>query len=170
MRGDLCIKSGYTFLSSTLKIEDIINHAINNKYDYLGLIDKNVMFGAMEFYNACISSNIKPIIGLEVEVTNGTILCLIAKDKEGYLALVKLSSIINVDKVKIAINLIKEYEEHLIVVLPGFRGLKKVNKDEYSMLLDYYKDTFKYFIPYPHLILCYNSLKLGFTILNKLIQ
>ena len=59
MKGELCIKSGYTFLSSTLKIEDIINIAKENKYEYLSLVDKEVMFGAMEFYLACKKNDIK---------------------------------------------------------------------------------------------------------------
>ena len=145
MKGELCIKSGYTFLSSTLKIEDIINIAKVNKYEYLGLIDRDVMFGCMSFYNACIDNGIKPIIGVEFELSNNTLLCLIAKDNDGYLALAKLSSLHNVNKEKITIELIKEYKEHLIVVLPSFRGLRNIDRDEYTMILDYYKDTFPYF-------------------------
>ncbi len=145
MRGELCIKSGYTFLSSTLKIENIVDVAKKNKYDYLGLIDKDVMFGCMEFYNLCTRNNIKPIIGVEFELSNETLVCLIAKDNEGYKALVKLSSNVNVKKEKLNLESIKEYKEHLIVVLPGYRGLKKINKDEYTLILDYYNETFPYF-------------------------
>ena len=145
MKGELCVKSGYTFLSSTLKIEDIINIAKNNNYDYLGLIDKNVMFGCMEFYNECVKNNIKPLIGVEIELSNNTLLCLLAKDNEGYLALVKLSSLVNTSKDKITIELLSNYKDHLIVIIPGYRGLKNINKDEYKIILDYYKDTFPYF-------------------------
>ena len=145
MKGELCIKTGYSFLSSTLKVEDVIEIAKNNKYEYLGIMDKDVMFGTMEFYNACVKNNIKPLIGMEVDVNNDTTLCLFAKDKVGYLALVKISSLINVSKSKITLDMIKEHKEHLVVILPGFRGLKKINKDEYVTLLDYYKDTFPHF-------------------------
>ena len=145
MKGELCIKSGYTFLSSTLKIEDIIDIAKKNKYDYLGLIDKDVMFGCMEFYNQCIKNNVKPIIGVEFDLSNETLVCLIAKDNEGYKGLVKLSSYVNVKKEKLSLESIKEYKDHLIVVLPGYRGLHKISKDEYTLLLDYYKETFPHF-------------------------
>ena len=145
MKGELCIKSGYTFLSSTLKIEDIINIAKDSQYEYLGLIDKDVMFGCMEFYNSCIKNDIKPLIGVEFELTNGTLVCLLAKDNEGYLALVKLSSFINIHKVKLTIEMIAQYKEHLIVILPGFRGLKNVDKNEYVNTINSYRDTFPYF-------------------------
>ena len=145
MKGELCIKSGYSFLSSTLKIEDIISVAKNNKYDYLSVVDKDVMFGAIEFYNACINEGIKPIIGVEFEISNGTILCLLAKDKIGYLSLCKLSSLVNVKKEKVTVEMIKECEGHLVVIMPGYRALKNFNKDEYVTLLDYYKETFSNF-------------------------
>lgn len=145
MKGELCIKSGYTFLSSTLKIEDIVNIAIDNHYEYLGLIDKDVMFGCMEFYNECIRNNIKPLIGVEFELNNDTLVCLLAKDNDGYLALAKLSSAVNVNKQKVTVELIKEYKDHLIVIVPGYRGLKNIHKDEYITLLDYYRDTFPFF-------------------------
>ena len=145
MKGELCIKSGYSFLSSTLKVEDIISIAKNNNFEYLGLIDKDVMFGVMEFYNACVSNNIKPVIGVEFEINNDTTLCLIAKDKDGYLALTKLSSLASVNKTKLSVDMLKVYKEHLIVILPWFRGLKKISKDAYVTLLDYYKETFPYF-------------------------
>ena len=118
MKGELCIKSGYSFLSSTLKVEDIISIAKNNNFEYLGLIDKDVMFGVMEFYNACVSNNIKPVIGVEFEINNDTTLCLIAKDKDGYLALTKLSSLASVNKTKLSVDMLKVYKEHLIVILP----------------------------------------------------
>jgi len=99
----------------------------------------------MEFYNACVSNNIKPIIGAEFSISNDTVLCLIAKDKDGYVALSKLSSLVNVNKVKISVEMLKDYKEHLIVIIPGFRGLKNIDKSNYVATLDSYKETFPYF-------------------------
>ena len=58
MKTELCIKSGYSFLSSTLKIDNMISYALNNEYDCLSLVDHNVMFGAKEFYDKCIKNNL----------------------------------------------------------------------------------------------------------------
>lgn len=145
MKGELCIKSGYSFLSSTLKVEDIIEVAKNNKYEYLCIMDKDVMYGALEFYNACVNNNIKPLIGVEFDINNDTTLCLIAKNKNGYLGLCKMSSLVNVDKEKITIELLKEYKEDLLVIMPSYRGLKKLNKEDFVTVLDYYKETFPHF-------------------------
>ena len=49
-------------------IDGMIYYA--NKYGYkaLGLVDKNVLAGAMSFKKACEKANIKPIFGLEFEI------------------------------------------------------------------------------------------------------
>ncbi len=145
MRGELCVKSGYSFLSSTLKIEDIISISKSKNYDYLCLMDSSVMYGCMEFYKACIANNIKPLIGMEIELDNEMIVALIAKDYNGYLALSKLSSYINVNKLKVNLEMIKEYKDNLIVILPSYRAFKKINKDSYENVLDYFNKTFPYF-------------------------
>ena len=145
MRGELCVKSGYSFLSSTLKIEDIISISKSKNYDYLCLMDSSVMYGCMEFYKACITNNIKPLIGMEIELDNEMIVALIAKDYNGYLALSKLSSYINVNKLKVNLEMIKEYKDNLIVILPSYRAFKKINKDSYENVLDYFNKTFPYF-------------------------
>ena len=145
MRGELCVKSGYSILSSTLKIEDIISISKSKNYDYLCLMDSSVMYGCMESYKACITNNIKPLIGMEIELDNEMIVALIAKDYNGYLALSKLSSYINVNKLKVNLEMIKEYKDNLIVILPSYRAFKKINKDSYENVLDYFNKTFPYF-------------------------
>ncbi len=146
MEGELCLKTGYTFLSSTLKVDDIIMIAKQRGYKFLGIMDKNVMYGCMEFYNNCLKEHIKPLIGVEFDLDNSVTLCLIAKDYEGYLGLVKLSSFINDGKNnKLSLEMIKEYRNHFIVIVPGFRGLSKFSKEDCACFLDYYKETFPYF-------------------------
>ena len=97
MKCELCVKSGYSFLSSTLSIDKIVNYALTNHYESLALVDKNVMFGVKEFYSKCKNNNIKPLIGVEFEVED-FIVCLIAKNGQGYRKLVKLSSYKNSDR------------------------------------------------------------------------
>ena len=60
-------QSNYTLLSSLLKIDDIISYAKEKKLPAIALADMN-MFGTMEFYKKCQKENIKPIIGLQIEI------------------------------------------------------------------------------------------------------
>ena len=91
----LKVKSDYSFLSSTIKIDDMISFCTKNQLKYASLIDTN-LFGALTFYNACIANNIKPIIGIELNVSYADIvfpIIFIVKSELGYKNISKLSSI-----------------------------------------------------------------------------
>ena len=61
------MKSDYSFLSSTITIDDAISFCKTYKLDSCALIDDN-LHGSLQFYYSCINANIKPIIGIEVKV------------------------------------------------------------------------------------------------------
>ena len=80
-------KTTYSFLSSLLNIDDLIEIALNNKLDSIAICDNN-LFGAMEFIRKCEINNINPIIGLDL-----TSRILYAKNYQGYQNLLKLYTI-----------------------------------------------------------------------------
>lgn len=90
---NLIVHSHYSFLQSTLSLEKIVSFAVNNKCSYASLVDINVMYGAIEFYELCLKNNLKPIIGLQVKYKDSEFV-LIAKNYLGYQCLLKISSII----------------------------------------------------------------------------
>ncbi|MDD3453520.1 MAG: DNA polymerase III subunit alpha [Bacilli bacterium] len=124
----LYIKTENTLLSSMIKINELINYAVENNLSTLTITDNN-MFGAMEFYLKCIKNNIKPIIGLEIKVDN-KIIILYAKNNKGYKNLIKISSNdINFEN-------IKSYSDNLICIIP-FNST-----DLYNKLKDMFEHTF----------------------------
>ena len=74
-------KSNYTLLSSLLKIDDLIDYAEKNHLPSIAIADTN-MFGTMEFIKKCEKKGIKPLIGLEINLDEFTIV-LYAKDYVG---------------------------------------------------------------------------------------
>lgn len=88
---NLRVRSYYSLLDSILSIDDIIQHAIDNHLDYAFLIDKNNLYGAMEFYTKAIQHHLKPIIGLEFNWLDSAFI-LIAKNYNGLKHLIKISS------------------------------------------------------------------------------
>lgn len=90
---NLNVHSYYSFLQSTVSIKNIIDFAINHEQEYACLVDENVMYGAMEFYDACKLNHLKPIVGLQIEYQK-SLLVIIAKNYEGYQALLKISSLV----------------------------------------------------------------------------
>ena len=94
----LYVKTNYSLLSSLITIDELIDYAKNNNIKSLAITDNN-MFGTMEFYKKCKANNIKPIIGLEIEVEDNIIL-LYAKDYIGYQTLIKLTTINSTRKIE----------------------------------------------------------------------
>jgi len=136
-------RSYYSMMYSSISIDDIIKNALDNKQTYACCVDVNVMYGALEFYTKAIANKIKPIIGLSVFVNTKEV-TLLAKNYKGYIALCKISTLINHNN---EFKLEDYASDDLIVIteldLKGFNNLYKpnelaahealfVNKQDYS--------------------------------------
>ena len=81
------LKTVYSFLSSTITIDELISFAKKNRFSSLCICDDN-MYGVMEFIKKCHSNEINPIIGVDFDN-----ILLYAKNYDGYQNLMKLSTI-----------------------------------------------------------------------------
>ncbi len=139
----LHVRSAYTLLNSTLRINDIVALAKRNNCSQIALCDRNVMHGAMAFFHACKNNDIKPILGMEVEcVENGKHFgfLLYAKDDIGYQQLLKLSTYLNTRKDSLSFQELARFDHHLIVTTAGD------NDDLQSWMINEKKDTLVYFL------------------------
>lgn len=141
---NLNVKSGYSFLKSTLKVIDLIGD--NASYEFLALTDENALFGIAEFIKLCESKNVKPIIGMEIKVNDNEHiypLVLLAKNIDGYKSLCSLTSIVS--KEDLSISIAKEelfkHSNGLVAILPTMRyqiELKDSELKEYKEHFDFY--------------------------------
>lgn len=94
----LQVRSGYSFLNSTITIDKLIKYAIKLRVDALALTDEHVMYGTIPFYKACMKAGIKPIIGMILHTKDiydrPASLILLSKDNTGYKQLLSLSTYI----------------------------------------------------------------------------
>ena len=111
----LQLKTSYTLLSSLIRIPDLIQKAKSLGYQSLAITDHNNMFGVPAFYQECKKNNIKPVIGLELEVEDKNIL-LYAMNNQGYKNLIKLSTIVS--ERNITLEDLTLYQNDLILVIP----------------------------------------------------
>ena len=127
MFGHLQIYSCYSFQKSTILIPDLIKEAKEKNIQYLALTDKNNMFGMMQFNNECLKNNITPLFGLEADIMidhEKYPFVLLAKDDEGYLGLVKISSYLYLnDNESVDLSLIKGYMPHIYIISACQDGL-----------------------------------------------
>lgn len=110
----LTFKTEYSLLTSMIKIKDLITFLKKHNITACGIIDNN-LFYVMDFYNSCLENNIKPIIGLEIEINNFPIY-LYAKNYEGYKNLLKLNTIIQTRA--ITLKDLEDYYLNLKIVIP----------------------------------------------------
>ena len=115
----LKVTTDYSILKSLIKVKDLINFCIQKNIKSCAICDVN-LFGVIEFYKACQSNHIKPIIGLEVFINNYSIY-LYAENKEGYKNLLKINTIIT--ERKISILELKNYCQHLLLIIP-YKSIK----------------------------------------------
>jgi DNA polymerase-3 subunit alpha len=97
--------SDYSLLDGASQLPALVERAVALEMPALALTDHGVMYGAIELLKCCKKAGIKPIIGNEMYVINGSIsdpqpkkerryhLVLLAKNTTGYRNLVKLTSI-----------------------------------------------------------------------------
>ena len=156
--------SHWSLLNALPKIPEIIDRVKEDKGTAIALTDDGVMYGAIEFYNACKKNDIKPIIGVDFYVAIRTRhdkqnridnkryrLVLLAKDTTGYRNLMRLTSIAFIEgyyyKPRIDRELIEKYSEGLVAIIPQFSGetsghLTLNNKEKASEVYDFYHKIF----------------------------
>ncbi|GGH86732.1 DNA polymerase-3 subunit alpha [Pullulanibacillus pueri] len=131
----LHVHSEYSLLDSTCRLEPLVNAAKDKGYQALAITDTNVLYGVIPFYKLCQAKGIKPIIGMEIRLSNmeksthsrlkpATFsLILLAKNNQGYRHLVKLSTFIHTSKWQtLPKEKLAEYSEGLIALSSGPDG------------------------------------------------
>jgi DNA polymerase-3 subunit alpha len=125
----LHVYSAYSLLRSTASVPQLIANAQKKGFSAIALTDRNVMYGTIEFYKLCKKHNIKPIIGLTVDVESEITsnesypLVLLAENEQGYKNLLKISSAHQTKAENgIPLKWLKHYSEGLIAITPGPEG------------------------------------------------
>ncbi|MED4224168.1 DNA polymerase III subunit alpha [Neobacillus cucumis] len=125
----LQVYSAYSLLTSTASVPHLVENAKQKGYSALALTDRNVMYGTIEFYKHCKKNNLKPIIGLTVDVESERAenaaypLVLLAETEAGFKNLLKISSAVQTKSIKgIPFKWLQSYSEGLIALTPGLEG------------------------------------------------
>jgi DNA polymerase III subunit alpha len=131
----LHVHSHYSLLDGLPKIPELLDYTKELGMESVALTDHGNLYGLIEFYQEAIKRNIKPILGCEVYVAQGSMdqkqiddkssyhLTLLAENKIGYQNLIKLVTEANLRgfyyKPRVDKNLLRENSQGLIA-LSGF--------------------------------------------------
>src|SRR5229473_3333126 len=129
----------YSLLDGASRIPTMVARAAELEMPAIALTDHGVMYGAIHFYKACKDAGIKPIIGCEVYVAprsrllrEGRVdrdpnhLTLLAADHDGYLNLMKLCTVGQMEgmyyKPRIDKEILAEHSKGLIALSGCLQG------------------------------------------------
>lgn len=116
----LHVFSGYSFLKSSIRIEEYLKYAKKINANTLGLCDDCNFYGVPKFIKLAEKNNIKPIIGIDIEI-EGIIYSLFVQNEVGYLHLLSLHHLKQIGK--ITLKDLKELQDGLIVIIGTFNKL-----------------------------------------------
>ena len=100
----LHLHSQYSLLDGANRLEELLQTASESQMPAMALTDHGNMFGAVDFYKKAHSAGVKPILGMEAYVAQGSRLerqpgrggsnhlVLLAENATGYQNLIKLTS------------------------------------------------------------------------------
>ena len=154
----------YSLLDGLQKIPGLLYQVEELGQTACAITDHGTLSGAIEFYKACKSRDIKPIIGIETYVAprthkdkssaedrNPYHLILLAQNVTGYKNIIKLSTIANLEgfyyKPRIDHDLLKKYNEGIICLSGCIGGelgthLTNDNYKEAKKIAEFYKKVF----------------------------
>ncbi|MFO7444902.1 MAG: DNA polymerase III subunit alpha, partial [Ignavibacteriaceae bacterium] len=162
----------YSLQDGACTVDDLVNAAKKHGMQSVALTDHGVMYGIAEFYKKCKKEGIKPIVGMEAYVVSEgsrfdrgkdddpsgkkrkkhyNHLILLAKNKEGYKNLSKLSTLGHTEgfyyKPRIDLELLRKYNEGLVCTSACAGGVVSVhlvnnNYDKAKEAAKTYKEIF----------------------------
>lgn len=128
--------SHYSFLQALPKVKELVKAAKNADMAALALTDAGNLHGAVEFYKEATKHDLKPIIGVDAYLTDGSRfdkdrahekrsrLVLLAETNEGYRNLLKLVSLSHTEgffeRPRMDKELLNTHKAGLIALLPSF--------------------------------------------------
>ncbi len=167
----LHVHSEYSLLDGACRIKQLAKSAKEMGQNSIAITDHGVMYGAVDFYRACNSEGVKPIIGCEVYVAPRTRfdktfdldkdyyhMVLLCENNTGYQNLIKLVSLGFTEgfynKPRVDDQLLEKYHEGLICLSACLAGEipQKLLKEDYESAkkkAQYYQNIFgkdNYFI------------------------
>ncbi len=155
MNGNINVVTSYSFQKSTILIKELVAKAKQLNIKALGICDVNNMYGALEFYHECHKAGIKGLLGLCASVlieSQAYPLLLYARNYQGYLELVGITSIINTNGLDaIDLEVLAKKAKNLYVVAGDYNGLiayslKRMmpQRAESNLLMfkEYFKENF----------------------------
>ncbi|MGN6059093.1 MAG: PHP domain-containing protein, partial [Sphingomicrobium sp.] len=132
----LRVFSSFTMLEGAMEPKTIAERAAKLGFPAIAITDRNGLYGAMPFSDACFAKGVQPVVGAMLgvarpaEIAGGDIidwLVLLAKDEQGYANLCKLVSAAHLDRPielepHVQLSMLDGLNDGLIALTAGAEG------------------------------------------------
>ena len=137
----LHLHTEFSLLDGSGKIKEMVAHAKELGMESMAITDHGAMYGVIDFYRACKSEGIRPILGCEIYMTTGSRferelkaeddkyyhLVLLAENNKGYENLMKIVSLGFTEgfyyKPRVDFEILEKYHEGIIALSACLAGL-----------------------------------------------
>lgn len=152
----LHVHSEFSLLKASSRISDLVQSAVEFGQPALAITDLGNMFAAVDFFNVCQKKGVKPLMAIELIVTDGSrhvkkipdvqenhSLLLYAKNYSGYESLMKLTSIAWTEGYhflpRVDEETLKDHAHDLICIIAQKKGKPAalLSKGEKELALEY---------------------------------
>lgn len=124
---NLNVHSGYDFLSSSIKIDELLSKVAADNQRAVAISDRNTMHAHYLFLSLAPKYNIKPIIAMEISVQNEEEIYHIiayAKNNTGYRSLIRLSTMFSYKQIDdLTESMVIDLLTECLVVCPSLASL-----------------------------------------------
>lgn len=135
MLAQLDTKTVYTFMDSMMTIDRYVAEAKKMGYTHLGIMDRDNLYAAYSFMEACEKAGIQPVIGCEMEflvsADESLMMQFIARNTIGYQNLLKISTAKMTGQREF--DAIRSYLTGIAIIIPYFAGI-----EDYDLGSDFY--------------------------------
>ncbi len=134
MLANLLLRTEYSFMQSLCSIKETVIKAKELGYKALAMADFGNLHGGYKFYKECIKNDIKPIIGIEIEITKDEYKCpiiLYAMDNFGYQNILKIASRYKINNQSFEIGYLQKYGLGVLGIIKGDSPIIQNRNDLY---------------------------------------
>jgi DNA polymerase-3 subunit alpha len=144
-------------LQSPLRLQQLVAAAKQRDYQAVALTDRNVLYGAVEFYQLCQKAKIKPLIGMTLQLSDNDEVILLAQNNQGYHNLMKISTLKNQQLAagdhELKIAMLQKYLNDLYLITPlNARIISLIEQGQVAEASKYISDWLQYLTPKDFLI------------------
>ncbi len=136
----LHVHSCYSLLQAPVRIDELLNKAVQFNLSSIALTDIDAMYGLIQFAKKAIEKNIKPILGAQITQPNSRDIyaLLLAKSNEGYKELCRMITARQLNESFNLVEALNQRSENLFVISNSISLLKQVEDFEnvYCELID----------------------------------